>query len=864
MSTETPLMKQFNQIKAKYPDAILLFRVGDFYETFGEDAVKASACLGITLTKRHNGSAGEIALAGIPYHSLDNYLPKLVKGGFRVAICEQLEDPKMTKTIVKRGVTEIISPGLASQDSILDARKNNFLCSLYFGAKHLGIALLDISTGEFYISAGEESYIEKVLHSYRPAEVLIPKQTKSPFLKRISQQFYTYGIEDWVYGEDFSKETLLKKFQTNSLKGFGIDKFDESTIAASTILHYLQSNAQTKLDHVNKLAILQKTQSVWMDNFTIRNLELVQGQHQQAVSLFDIMNQTQSSMGARMLQRWILHPLLSIDKIERRLRRVDYLVNQTEFRENLKQVIYQIGDLERLISKVSMLKANPRDIIQIKRSLIKIKELIQFISASKTELQSYLDFLRPCNNLVEYIESRLLDEPPALLSKGIAFKKGFHAAFDEYHSLVTDSKQFLIDIQVREQELTNITNLKIGFNNVFGYYLEVTNSHKDKVPESWIRKQTLSNAERYITPELKEYETKILGAEDKLNQIQDQLWEELINEVQTYIKPIQLNAQTIAEIDCLLSFSLIAIQYNYKKPTVNDSLIIDIKAGRHPVIEKQLPIGEFYIPNDIYLENSSQQLIMLTGPNMSGKSALLRQTALIVLMAQMGSFVPADKADIGFVDKLFTRVGANDNLSMGESTFMVEMNETASIVNNFSERSLILLDEIGRGTSTYDGISIAWSLAEFLYFSKEKPKTLFATHYHELNELAAKHERIKNFHIQTKEVDHTIIFLRKLVEGGSEHSFGIHVAKLAGMPTDIIKRAENIMHELEQKSVDEETVKKKMKQIADKSTYQLSIFDQTDPRLILLRDELEKLDINSLTPMEALMKLNEWRGKMKN
>lgn len=863
MSQETPLMKQFNQIKAKYPDAILLFRVGDFYETFGEDAVKASSCLGITLTKRGNGAAGEIPLAGIPYHALDNYLPKLVKAGYRVAICEQLEDPKMTKTIVKRGVTEIITPGIASQDNILDSKKNNYLASIYIGAKKNGIALMDISTGEFYISAGDESYIDKLLHSYRPSEILIPKQNKSIYLKRISQQFYTYGMEDWIYGEDYSKETLLKKFQTNSLKGFGIETYDEATIAASSILHYLRSNEQHKLEHIQKIIILKPKEVVWLDNFSIRNLELVQGQHAQAVSLFDILNQTQSSMGSRMLQRWILHPLVSIEKIERRFSLVQYLTDKIDFRDDLKNIIYQIGDLERLISKVSMLKAQPRDLVQIKRSLLKIQDLIALILKSDSaDYKKFNDFLQPCHSLIETIERKLLDEPPALLTKGIAFKKGFHSEFDEYLSLVTDGKQYLLDIQFREQQATQISSLKIGFNNVFGYYLEVTNTHKDKVPENWIRKQTLSNAERYITPELKEYESKILGAEEKLNQIQEVLWQELMQEALEYIEPIQLNAQTIAEIDCLLSFALVALQNDYKRPTVNDSLIIEIKEGRHPVIEKQLAVGESYVPNDIYLNNSEQQLIMLTGPNMSGKSALLRQTALIVLMAQMGSFVPARSANIGYIDKLFTRVGANDNLSMGESTFMVEMNETASIVNNFSERSLILLDEIGRGTSTYDGISIAWSLAEFLYFSKEKPKTLFATHYHELNELALKHDRIKNFHIKTKEVDGHIIFLRKLVEGGSEHSFGIHVAKLAGMPHDIVKRAEDIMHELEQKSLAEESIKKKMKQIAEKSTYQLSIFDQTDPRLIVLRDELEKIDVNALTPMEALMKLNEWKSRI--
>ena len=863
MSSETPLMKQFNQIKAKYPDAILLFRVGDFYETFGEDAVKTSAALGITLTKRHNGSAGEIALAGIPYHALDNYLPKLIKNGYRVAICEQLEDPKMTKTIVKRGVTEIITPGITSSDSLLDTKKNNYLASVFPSEKKYGISFVDISTGEFYIASGSEAYIEKLISSYNPSEILYPKGIKSGFIQRISQKYYTYSLEDWVYGADFCKEILLKKFETNSLKGFGIDQFDEGTTAGASILHYLESNEQKKLEHIRGIKVLYNTDSIWLDNFTIRNLELVQGQHAQAVSLFDILNQTQSSMGSRMLQRWILMPLISIDRIQYRQNIVEYIISQDTLRDSITHTIKQIGDIERLISKVAMMKANPRDIYQLLKSQLKTLELIQILKDSDLkEFHQYTDFLNPCPSLIQSIEEKLIDEPPAALNKGFIFKRGFHQEYDEFLSLVTDGKQYLLEIQNREQEATQITNLKIGFNNVFGYYLEVTNSHKDKVPSDWIRKQTLTGAERYITPELKEYETKILGAEDKLNQVQELIWIKLLEEIKEFIAPIQMNSNTIAEIDCLVSFANIAIQNDYSKPMLDDSLVIEIKAGRHPVIERQLPIGESYIPNDIYLNNEEQQIIMLTGPNMSGKSALLRQTALIVLMAQMGSYVPAKQAKIGYIDKLFTRVGANDNLSLGESTFMVEMNETASIVNNFSERSLILLDEIGRGTSTYDGISIAWSLAEFLYFSKEKPKTLFATHYHELNELAVKHERVKNYHIQTKEIDGNIIFLRKLVEGGSEHSFGIHVAKLAGMPKDIIVRAEKIMHELEQKSLEESNVKQRVKQMAEQTSYQLSIFDQTDPRIAALKSELEKLDVNSLTPMEALMKLNEWKGKL--
>jgi DNA mismatch repair protein MutS len=858
-------MKQFNQIKAKYPDAILMFRVGDFYETFGEDAVKASSCLGITLTKRHNGSAGEVPLAGIPYHALENYLPKLIKAGYRVAICEQLEDPKMTKNIVKRGVTEIITPGLANNDSILDSKRNNFLCSIVHTEKKFGIAFIDISTGEFSISSGSEALMEKLISSYQPSEILIPRGNKSQFFKRLSQQYYTYTLEDWVYGADYSKEVLLKKFQTTSLKGFGIENYDEATTAGASILHYLDANEQKKMDHVRSIRVLTNQDCVWLDNFTIRNLELVQGQHAQATSLFDILNHTQSSMGARMMQRWILLPLISLDRIQFRQNLVEYLIQNRELKDQLSQILKQIGDLERLISKVSMLKCTPRDISQLSKSQQNTIELIRILQESESkEFIHYTNFLNPCQSLIDLISEKLIDEPPAALNKGFIFKKGFHQDYDEYLSLVTDGKQYLLEIQNREQELTQISNLKIGFNNVFGYYLEVTNSHKDKVPETWIRKQTLSNAERYITPELKEYETKILGAEEKLTQIQDAIWMQMLEEIKAFTEPIQLNANTIAEIDCLVSFSVVAVTNDYCKPEINDSKTIKITQGRHPVIEKQLAVGEYYIPNDILLDNDDQQIIMLTGPNMSGKSALLRQTALIVLMAQMGSFVPASAASIGYIDKLFTRVGANDNLSLGESTFMVEMNETASIVNNFSDRSLILLDEIGRGTSTYDGISIAWSLAEFIYFSLEKPKTLFATHYHELNELAVKHTRIHNFHIQTKEIDGNIIFLRKLIQGGSEHSFGIHVAKLAGMPKDIVLRAEKIISELEQKSLAEDSMKKRVKQMASQSTYQLSIFDQTDPRIAALKSELEKLDINSLSPMEALMKLNEWKNKMKD
>lgn len=863
MSKETPLMQQFNAIKSKYPDAILLFRVGDFYETFGEDAVKASKALGITLTKRHNGSAGEVPLAGIPYHALDSYLPKLVKNGYRVAICEQLEDPKSVKGIVKRGVTEVITPGITSQDNILDANKNNFLASISFWNQQFGIAFLDISTGEFYITGGNWLYIQKVLQSYNPSEIIYPKSFDKEKLQWLSNQFYTYPQEDWIYGLDYSKETLLQKFKTISLKGFGIEDFDHKTIAASAILHYLNQNEQKRLDHILKISILQNNDYVWLDNFSIRNLELVHSVQPGAISLFDVLNKTTTGMGSRLLQRWILMPLINVDKISQRLERVEELIQMEDFRNPLNNYLKQIGDLERLISKVAMNKATPRDIVQLKKSQQIVVLIIDWIkNTENTYFKKYLDLLNPCFHLIEKIDLQLIDEAPAVLNKGCVFKKGVDPHLDENLSLMTDGKEYLFEIQQREALRTEITNLKIGFNNVFGYFLEVTNSHKNKVPSDWIRKQTLTGAERYITPELKEYEQKILGAEDRMYQIQDTLWQKLLLDIQEFVETIQNNSKTLAELDVLACFAQIAIEYDYHRPEINEGLAIDIKQGRHPVIERKMPIDQPYIPNDVFLSNDDQQIILLTGPNMSGKSAVLRQTALIVLMAQMGCFVPAQSAQIGFIDKLFTRVGANDNLSMGESTFMVEMNETASIVNNFSQRSLILLDEIGRGTSTYDGISIAWSLAEFIYFSEAKPKTLFATHYHELNELGEKHDRIQNYHIQIKEIDGQIYFLRKLAQGGSEHSFGIHVAKIAGMPADLIKRAEHIMQDLEQKSVSPDSTKNKMATIAKQTSYQMSIFDEADPIVQKIREEIKKLNVNALSPMEALIKLNEWKSML--
>jgi DNA mismatch repair protein MutS len=853
-------MGQYNKIKAQHPDAILLFRVGDFYETFHTDAVKTAAALGIILTKRSNGSASEMELAGFPYHALDTYLPKLVKAGYRVAICEQLEDPKMTKTIVKRGVTELITPGVAVSDKILDHKSNNFLCSVYFERNGpIGISFLDISTGEFLLAEGEASYVEKLLQSFAPTEVIFGKQQQKIFKETFGNRFYTYAVDDWIYQSDFLNEKLLRHFDVQTLKGFGIEDYRSGIMAAGSALHYLTEAEHTNLQHINHLSRIEPDKYVWLDRFTARNLELLSTPHEQGVSLLQVLDKTISPMGARMLKRWVAMPLKGINAIQERLDAVEYLIRCPELMHDLNQAIKQVGDLERLISKVPLGKINPREVLQLKRALTAMPVLKQLCLHSGKEAMVKLgEQIQPCESLRNKIEFTIDEEAPAIVQKGGTIKKGVHEALDEWRQLAFNGKEYLTQIQVRESERTGIPSLKIGFNNVFGYFLEVRNTHKEKVPSEWIRKQTTTGAERYITPELKEYEEKILGAEDKVLALEAQLFEQLIQEIKDYIHPVQGNAQVVARLDCLQSLAQVAIKNHYHRPEIHDGTAIDIHDGRHPVIEQHLPLGEQYVPNDVLLDSEQQQIMIITGPNMAGKSALLRQTALIVLMAQMGSFVPAASASIGIVDKVFTRVGASDNLSLGESTFMVEMIETASILNNISARSLVLLDEIGRGTSTYDGISIAWALVEYLHnHPGAKAKTMFATHYHELNELTNRWSRVKNFNVAVKETGNKVVFLRKLVEGGSEHSFGIHVAKMAGMPQDVVKRAQQILKELEQKSIATD-VKEKLKQ-SPKVDYQLNIFSMDDPRLLKLREILEKVDINAMTPVEALLKLDELR-----
>lgn len=859
---ETPLMGQYNKIKQKYPDAILLFRVGDFYETFGADAIKASQILGIVLTKRANGSQTELELAGFPYHSVETYLPKLVKAGYRVAICEQLEDPKLTKTIVKRGVTELITPGVAINDKILDHKSNNFLASIFFAEKEIGIAFLDISTGEFLVAEGDESYIDKLMQSFAPSEIVFPKHQQKRFVGLYGNKYYTFAIEDWVYQEDFLKEKIHTHFQVQTLKGFGVDEMHLGTQAAGACLHYLAETEHNKLQHISTLSRIEHDKYVWIDRFTARNLELIQSTHEKGVPLIQILDKTISPMGSRLMKRWIVLPLKDIQQINERLDAVEFLIKENDTQQNIIHHIKQIGDLERLISKVPLGKINPREVVQLKRALMAIQPIKEIcISSNNNGLKKIGEQLQLCQLIKEKIENTLNEDAPVAVQKGNAIKNGVSADLDELRNLSLSGKNYLLEIQNRESERTQIPSLKIGFNNVFGYFLEVRNTHKDKVPNDWIRKQTLTGAERYITPELKEYEEKILGADEKILALEVKLFEALVTEILDYIQPIQLNANLIARLDCLQSFVTIALKHHYRRPTLSDDLSLKIVEGRHPVIEHQLPLGEQYIPNDVYLHPEDQQIIIITGPNMSGKSAILRQTALIVLLAQIGSFVPAQEAHIGIVDKIFTRVGASDNLSLGESTFMVEMIETASIVNNISERSLVLLDEIGRGTSTYDGISIAWSLVEFLHNNKvAKPKTMFATHYHELNELADKFPRIKNYNVAVKEAGNKVIFLRKLIEGGSQHSFGIHVAKMAGMPNELIKRANEILQELESQRNLATDVTSSLKNLPTKSEeFQLNMFAMDDPRLLKLKEVLEKVNVNTLTPVEALMKLDELR-----
>lgn len=851
---ETPLMKQYNEIKNKYPDACLLFRVGDFYETFGEDAVRAAQILGITLTKRGAGSETETALAGFPHHSINTYLPKLVKAGLRVAICDQLEDPKMTKTIVKRGVTELVTPGVSMNDEVLQSKSNNFLASVYFGKKSLGVAFLDVSTGEFLVSQGNEEYIDKLLQNFRPSEILIPKQFKNQFHSVFGDDFHNFFLEDWVYKEDFALESLTKHFQTNSLKGFGVEELTEGLIASGAILYYLSETQHNKIQHITNIQRIAEDAYVWMDKFTIRNLELYHSYNPNAVTLLDVIDKTLSPMGARLLKRWLALPLKDIAKIRSRHEVISYLKSNSEVLQQIQYQIKQISDLERLISKVATGKISPREVNFLKDSLDAIIPIKTLALASENEaLRVIGDSLHACELLREKIKTTIQEEAPVSVNKGNAIAVGVHAELDELRAISSTGKGYLEELEQRESAASGIPSLKVSFNNVFGYYIEVRNTHKDKVPAEWIRKQTLVNAERYITEELKEYESKILGAEEKIHQLENQLFEQLVNWIATYIKHVQLNANLIAQLDCLTSFTQLAIDNKYVCPDLDESYDLEIKEGRHPVIEKQLPVGVPYISNDVYLDRETQQIIMITGPNMSGKSAILRQTALIVLMAQMGSFVPAESVRMGVVDKIFTRVGASDNISMGESTFMVEMNETASILNNISERSLVLLDEIGRGTSTYDGISIAWAISEYLHEHPNKPKTLFATHYHELNEMEVTFDRIQNFNVSVKELKDTVLFIRKLVKGGSAHSFGIHVAKMAGMPQIVIQKAQKLLKQLEKRHSSEEL--SGIKSANDE--LQLSFFNLDDPLLEDIKEEIMNIDINTLTPVEALMKLNE-------
>lgn len=865
---ETPLMKQYNQIKVKHPGALLLFRVGDFYETFGEDAIKTSKILGIVLTKRGSGSESETALAGFPHHSLETYLPKLVRAGQRVAICDQLEDPKLAKGIVKRGVTELVTPGVSFNDQVLEQKKNNFLCAIHFTKGQHGIAFIDVSTGEFLVAQGNDEYINKVIQGFEPKEIIFQKNKSKEYDTIFGTKYYNFRLDDWVFTPDFARENLNKHFSTKSLKGFGIESLDAGIVAAGAILHYLSETQNDKLGHITSLSRIEEDKYVWLDQFTLRNLELIFSPHQNATTLSDILDQTYTAMGGRMMKRWIVLPLKHVAPIQERQNAVAFLKENEQTTDELTNHLKEIGDLERLISKVAVGKVNPKEVIQLKRTMQQIDPMKQLLDKSGSSLiEKIEDQLNPCIKLIELVKTTLTEEPAVQIGKGSVIADGVNEELDDLRKILHSGKEYLEELQNRESEKTGIPSLKISFNNVFGYYLEVRNTHKDKVPADWIRKQTLTGAERYITEELKEYETKILGAEEKIHALESRLYQNLILSLEDFIQTIQQNAFLIAQLDCLTAFAKVAGANNYTQPHITDSFVIEIKEGRHPVIEQKLPIGESYIANDVFLDNKEQQIIMITGPNMSGKSAILRQTALICLMAQMGSFVPATAAKLGVVDKVFTRVGASDNISSGESTFMVEMNETASILNNLSERSLVLLDEIGRGTSTYDGISIAWAISEYLHeHPKYKAKTLFATHYHELNEMTHQFSRVKNYNVAVKEIGNKILFLRKLVEGGSEHSFGIHVAKLAGMPPIVLSRAEEILASLEKshdletsssKKTNKVTTSAKKLDIIQEDNMQLSFFQLNDPVLEQIHDQLVSIDINTLTPVEALMKLNE-------
>lgn len=860
---ETPLMRQYSQIKVKYPGAVILFRVGDFYETFGDDALTASKVLGIVLTRRHNGSASETHLAGFPHHSLDTYLPKLVRAGYRVAICDQLEDPKLVKGIVKRGVTELVTPGVSYNDKIVDVKESNYLASVYCEKDTYGLAFLDISTGEFMVAQGQAEYADKLLQGLKPSEVLFSKGFKNEFSQLFGNKFYTYAMDDWAFGRDHTRDKLLKHFGTASLKGFGVDDYELGIVAAGAAVQYLEDTHHHDLAHINSLSRLEEDRYVWLDKFTIRNLELVRPSNENGKALIDILDNTLTPMGARLLRKWLLLPLKEVGPINNRLNMVSCFYENPDKRDELLKLLAHVGDLERLISKAALKRIGPKEMVQLKRSLELVKPIKELCAQSGLmELKRLGELLNPCDLLVDKIRTEMVEEPPSLLNKGGIIAEGVHSELDELRVIKFSGKDYLVNIQQREAARTGISSLKISFNNVFGYYLEVTNSHKDKVPPEWIRKQTLVNAERYITEELKVYEEKILGAEEKIMAIEVQLFTELLNFCAEYIGPVQQNAHVLAQLDCIAGFALLATNNHYTRPEINEGYELDLKELRHPVIEKQLPIGEEYVPNDIFLDNSGQQVIILTGPNMSGKSALLRQTALAVLMAQMGSFVPAKIAKIGLIDKIFTRVGASDNISSGESTFMVEMLETASILNNLSNRSLILLDEIGRGTSTYDGVSLAWAIAEYLNVQPQKPKTIFATHYHELNELEKKTEGVVNYHVTVKEIDQQVIFLRKIKPGGSESSFGIHVAKMAGIPNKVVERADEILSRLEEDRAmisGRETLKK-----FKPKTYQVNMFQAENPHLLRLEDELNKTDINSLSPIEALMRLKELKELLGN
>ena len=861
---ETPLMKQHREIKTKYPDAVLLFRVGDFYETFAGDAIIAAQVLGITLTKRSNGSASAIELAGFPHFSLETYLHKLVKAGYRVAICDQLEDPKLAKGIVKRGVTELVTPGVATSDKLLENKTNNFLAALYLTDHICGVAFIDISTGELFTAQGDEAYMDKLLQSFQPSEIVLSKAQQRHFKENFDNKTYTFALEDWIFQDSYGYETLLKHFNTQSLKGFGVEDLRSAIIASGAAIHYLKDTEHANLQHINAIQRIVAADYLWMDRFTIRNLELLSNGQDNGTHLLQALDNTQTPMGARLLKRWMVLPLFDLPKINQRLDLVEFFIKEQTLSEDLAKHIKQVGDMERLISKVPLKKVSPREVLQLAKGLHHIGAIQQLCAASDHNiLVQMAQQIQACQELQERIVATIDEGAPAVAAKGGMIKNGVHEELDALRTISRSGKDYLLAIQQKESQNTGISSLKVAFNNVFGYYLEVTHLHKDKVPNDWIRKQTLTNAERYITPELKEYEEKILGAEDKILALELSLYQQLLVAIDPFIGAIQNNAYIVAQLDCLLCFAYNAQRYNYRKPTLVEESILDIKDGRHPVIEQRLAVGEQYVANDIVLDKDEQQIIILTGPNMSGKSALLRQTAIITLMAHMGSFVPATAATIGLTDKIFTRVGASDNLSGGESTFMVEMNETASIVNNISERSLVLLDEIGRGTSTYDGISIAWSIVEHLYQRKEKPKTLFATHYHELNELENQLSGVKNYHITHKETNNQVIFLRKMAKGGSRHSFGIQVARMAGMPPNLIERADEILAQLEEKHGGVKDNTEKMKKLKPAQHFQLNIFDGLSDDLRQVQRILSETDINTLTPVEALMKLNELKNVVK-